>query len=84
MRDSINPIKLNASRHSDSKLPGEPEKNNDIHDYFMNHPDDLPRIKYLRLIEKFLEKILVFNYAEPTEPQIIAIRKWLESKLKNK
>ena len=29
----------------------------DIHDYFMNHPDDLPRIKYLRLIEKFVNDL---------------------------
>ena len=26
------------------------DKIDDIHDYFMNHPDDLPRIKYQRLI----------------------------------
>ena len=59
----------------------------DIDDYFRNIPNDLSRIKYERLIEesnkqiaKFLEKILSFNYALPVEPQIIAIREWLEKR----
>ena len=32
-------------------------KEDDIHDYFMNHPDDLPRTKYIRLIEEFLKDL---------------------------
>ena len=39
------------------RILNEPRED-DIHDYFMNHPDDLPRIKYQRLISEFLEDLL--------------------------
>lgn len=59
--------------------------------YIKLFPDEPPQWKdhkkYPRdikdvLISEFLEKILAFNYALPAEPQIIAIREWLEEKLK--
>ena len=35
--------------------------------------------EYTDLISNFLNKLLAFNYALPTEPQIIELREWLEA-----